>query len=818
MIKKLKIPAMIAVLVAVFGAGWLMRRPERAPAKPQAKTASATTKSQPAATMWTCAMHPQIRLPKPGKCPICGMTLIPLAQGGGEESERMLVMSPAAKALAAIETAPVERKFVAAEVRMVGKVDYDETRVDYITAWVAGRIDRLYVDYTGVPVKKGEHMVYLYSPELYAAQEELLQAIQAVKELKNSKLAIMRETGAATVDAARERLRLWGLTSEQVAAIEERGKPSDHMTIYAPSGGIVVHKSGFEGMYVKTGTRIYTIVDLTRVWVKLDAYESDLVWVRYGQQVEVVTEDYPGRRFVGSVAFIDPVLNAKTRTAKVRLNVDNSDGMLKPEMFVHAVVRPMLTEGGEVMAPRLAGKWMCPMHPEILKDETGTCDICGMPLVRTESLGFAPSSQGAKPPVVIPVTAPLVTGTRAVVYVEVPGRDKPTFEGREVVLGPRAKGYYIVRSGLEVGERVVTNGNFKIDSALQIQAKPSMMSIKGAPVSDRPSSEAKRLDAPEAFRAQLGAVLDAYLAVQKALAKDQSGDAAQAAKTLGQAVAAVDMSGLKGEAHLAWMRDLPPLKKSADALAAAKDLGAQRKAFSALSNSLSAILTVFGSASKTPIIQFRCPMAFDGRGAKWLQDSKDTQNPYLGQAMPTCGEKTGTFAPAGAKAARPSGEKSSATPKKFRTQLTAVLDAYLTAWRALAADDSKAATAAGKTLSAALAAVDMELLKGPAHMVWMKEQISLKKAAAQLVAAKDIIRQRQAFDQVSQLLPVAIKRLGHTSAKPIVQFRCAMAFGNRGATWLQDSEEVLNPYFGQAMPKCGEEVGVIEGQETTGME
>ena len=145
---------------------------------------------------------------------------------------------------------------------------------------MAGRLDRLYVAYTGSPVKEGEHLGYLYSPELLSAQEELVQALEAVKNLRRSRLGLVREATEATVTAAREKLGLWGLTSEQIAEIEKRGKPTDHMTIYAPVGGIVVHKNAIEGMYVKTGTKIYTIADLTHVWVKLDAYESDLMWLR----------------------------------------------------------------------------------------------------------------------------------------------------------------------------------------------------------------------------------------------------------------------------------------------------------------------------------------------------------------------------------------------------------------------------------------------------------------------------------------------------------------------------------------------------------
>jgi Cu(I)/Ag(I) efflux system membrane fusion protein len=429
-----------------------------------------TAESQAAAKkekIWTCSMHPQIRQPKAGKCPICFMDLVPVESSAEEEAgPRQLKLTPTAMKLASIKTAPVERRFVAAKIRMVGKVVYDESRLGHITARVPGRIDRMYVDYTGIPVRKGDHLVSLYSPELISAQQELLQALRASRKFGSGKV---------TVNAVRERLNLWGVTSEQIKGIEKRGKPTDHLTIYSPMGGIVIEKNAVEGMYVKTGTPLYSIADLSRVWVKLDAYESDLSWIRFGQTAAFTTEAYPGETFEGRIAFIDPVLNEKTRTVKVRVNVLNPGQKLKPEMFVRAVVHSKLSVSGKVMDPDLAGKWISPMHPEIIKDKPGTCDVCGMPLVKAEDLGYtAASPEDKEAPLVIPASAPLITGTRAVVYTAVPGKEG-TFEGKEINLGPRAGDYYIVKTGLQEGENVVVNGAFKIDSDMQIQAKPSMM-------------------------------------------------------------------------------------------------------------------------------------------------------------------------------------------------------------------------------------------------------------------------------------------------------------------------------------------------------
>jgi Cu(I)/Ag(I) efflux system membrane fusion protein len=440
---------------------------------------------EPKAEVWSCSMHPHIQKDGPGQCPICGMDLIPVPESAssvmkGMEEARQLSVSPAQKALMRIETVPVERRFPVATLRLVGKVTYDETNLAYITAWIPGRIDRLFIDYTGVSVNKGDHMVKLYSPELYSAQEELLQAIRGVKDISRSGLASLRDSAQGTVDSARDKLRLWGLNAEQINAIEKTGNPEEHVTIYSPASGVVIHKNAQEGMYVETGSRIFTIADLSAVWVQLDAYESDLQWLRYGQDVSFSTEAFPGEIFHGRIAFIDPVLNPKTRTVKVRVNVDNTQDRLKPEMFVRANVSARLASKGKVIDQELAGKWVSPMHPEVVRDEPGVCPVCGMALVKSESLGFAlETSEGIEAPIVIPATAALLTGKRAVVYIEDVHANLPTYIGREVVLGARAGPDYIVESGLSEGELVVVSGNFKIDSALQIQAKPSMMNPDG---------------------------------------------------------------------------------------------------------------------------------------------------------------------------------------------------------------------------------------------------------------------------------------------------------------------------------------------------
>ena len=487
-IKHRSTTAMIVAVLLAFVLGYSLRGCGQPDTQPTETPGSMHDRhGAKASTVWTCSMHPQVRQPGPGQCPICGMDLISLdGEDSGlatsTETDRRLTVSPEAAALMNVQVTPVERRYVEAEVRLAGKVAYDETRLSDITAWVAGRIDRMYVDYTGTTVNQGDHLAEIYSPELLVAQDELLQAKQSLDALGPDAHSSIRRSTMSLLESSREKLRLWGLKDEQIREIEARGTTTDHVTLHAPVGGIVIEKSAKEGVYVKTGSRIYTIADLSRVWIMLDAYESDLVWLRYGQPVQFTTEAYPGDVFEGKIAFIDPVLDDRRRTVSIRVNVMNDDRRLKPGMFIRAVATAKIAAAGIVMAPDLAGKWISPMHPEIVKDKPGPCDICGMPMVKAEDLGYVTpqaTGEGEPKPLVIPASAVLMTGKRAVVYVRVPDADKPTFEGREVVLGPRASDYYLVKDGLSEGELVVTRGAFKIDSALQIQAKPSMMNPQG---------------------------------------------------------------------------------------------------------------------------------------------------------------------------------------------------------------------------------------------------------------------------------------------------------------------------------------------------
>ncbi len=773
--------------------------------------------SPAAATTWTCSMHPQVKLPEPGKCPICFMDLIPLAQSpAGSGHPRELTMTVAAMALADIQTAPVRRHFVTNSIEMVGKVAYDETKLATITAWVPGRLNRLYIDYTGITVRKGDHLVEMYSPDLIVAQRQLIQAAKnavGIGSQRGDSLA------AKTLKITEEKLRLLGLTRKQIEEIKQRGTPSDQVTIYAPIGGVVVHRDANEGMTVQTGTRLYTIADLSQVWVYMDAYESDLPWIRYGQEVEFTAESYPGDIFKGRVSFIDPILNERTRTVPIRVNVPNADGRLKPGMFVRGVVKSQLAQGGQVIDASMAGKWVSPHHPEIIRDGPGKCPICGIDLVPAEELGFVQADSGAEPPLVIPASAPLITGKRAVVYVKTTGGNGPTFQGREVLLGARvsppagtemadyAGDYYIVQHGLSAGEEVVVNGNFKIDSALQIAAKPSMMSPAGAgagALHDHASGSHPQmpdlhaahgmatLEVPSQFRVTLNPLYQAYLDASEMLARDDLAATRQQLQSLLAAAESAGVGSLDEKGRGRWKTLSDEIIFETHAALDAENRETARDYFEHLSSSITTLVREFGHALEHPIVQFHCPMAFQNKGANWLQAGGQTRNPYFGPAMLACGDVMATFY----------SQAPLAVPPSFRDQLATLYDRYLALQIKLAGDDVEGARRAADALRGIFAEIDDGGLDERTRQSWL---LARKQMSAALEGDQDagLAQLRARFEPLSLTMLGVVENFGHSRPQPLYKAFCPMAFDNQGATWLQAGEAIANPYFGAKMLRCG---------------
>lgn len=371
-------------------------------------------------TVYTCSMHPQIKQNKPGLCPICAMELIPMKTTDSVEEQvnpNEIQMTESALALASVQTTIVKRGIPEKEIHLLGKVQADERNVSELTARFGGRIEKLFINYTGQQVRKGQKLAIIYSPDLITAQKELLEAIK----YKTSNPSFYRAT--------RSKLKLWDLTEEQINAIETRGETKTYFDIQSPISGTVTKKHISIGDYVKEGSQLFEVINLSKVWVLFDAYESDLPWIKKGDKLSFTLQSIPGKQFNEKVTFIDPFIDAKTRVAQVRVELKNRTGKLKPEMFANGILKSNTARNSnELLIPKSAILW---------------------------------------------------TGKRAIVYVKVSNRKTTSFLYREIVLGPKAGNFYVVNKGLSEGEEIAMNGVFKIDAAAQLAGKPSMMNPLG---------------------------------------------------------------------------------------------------------------------------------------------------------------------------------------------------------------------------------------------------------------------------------------------------------------------------------------------------
>ena len=343
---------------------------------------------------WTCVMHPTVKMSESGDCPVCKMDLIPIHEGSGLE------LTEQQKALIPVRTEPIVFRAVSREIRTVGVLDYNETRMAYASTRISGWIEDLHIDFTGIKVREGDELLSIYSPELVTAQEEYLTALKSVEELQNTEYAELRRSVEQTLAAAKSKLELYGLTLSQIEDILNRGEVSTTLPLFAPRAGTVVHMNVTQGQHVNKGMNLYHIADLDSLWIMADVYEYELPWIYMGQAVEITTQSMPGVAFSGKVTYIYPFFDTQTRTQKVQIEVPNPTGRLRPGMYVTLQIKPTLAcrnhpwvtsehpaeceicgISNDVSASEAAGKWVCPMHPEEQSDEFGECSICGMDLV-----------------------------------------------------------------------------------------------------------------------------------------------------------------------------------------------------------------------------------------------------------------------------------------------------------------------------------------------------------------------------------------------------------------------------------------------------
>jgi Cu(I)/Ag(I) efflux system membrane fusion protein len=367
---------------------------------------------------WYDPMHPAYKSDKPGKAPDCGMELVP-KYAGGEEMKEMpagtVMITPQKQQLIGVRTAPVERQHIQRTIRAVGRVAFDETKISHIHTKVTGYVEDVFVDFVGKPIKKGDPLFTIYSPDLVSTQQEYLIALRGKKYLGDAPFPEISSGAESLLRAARERLRLWDVTDQEIDILEREGKVKRTLTMYSPATGIVTERTVFEhGRYVTPDMDLYTVVDLSTAWVLAEIYEYEVPYVQVGQSATMHLSYTPEKTYTGKITYIYPTADPKTRTVKVRLEFPNPEFELKPEMF--ADVDIAIDYGAQV---------------------------------------------------VVPQEAVLDSGTEQMVFV---ARGNGYFEPRKVQVGPRMEDRVIILGGLRPGEIIVTSGNFLIDSESRLKS------------------------------------------------------------------------------------------------------------------------------------------------------------------------------------------------------------------------------------------------------------------------------------------------------------------------------------------------------------
>ncbi len=562
---------------------------------------------------------------EPGRCPVCAMELVEATGGGGGDGTSVTIEA-AARRLVGIQTAISTLGDMKRTIRTIGSIDFDESRLSTISAYIDGRLEVMYANYVGVQVNEGDDLALIYSPQLYTAQTEFVTSLESTTSSRfsvgNSDLREM----------ARENLGELGMTQEQIESLSKSRKPESRIRIKSPQSGTVIEKSAVEGDYVKTGQKLLQIADLTSVWMMLDLFPDDAVNVRFGQQVEAEIQSMPGEVFTGRVAFIDPTVNKRTRTVRVRVEVMNFDGKLRPGDYATARITVPAIPSTLIYDPALSGKYISPMHPQVIRDGPGSCPLCGMDLISTVQLGYALEPQPEQHVVTVPRDSVLLTGDSGVIYVETePGR----FEIRRVHVGPMNDTEAVIIEGLAAGETVATSGNFLIDSQMQLAGNPSLMDPSKAP-----SYAPGPLELPGSNPVMLGGTtgqefdraFDAYFEIQCAMAADLAPPPV-ALNTLLDSLSKLEMSA---EVPDVAQRQFAKARRSAVRMDGS--LETAREAYRGVSHALlRAAVAARGPKSAQALTHYYCPMV-PGGGGDWMQPGGELANPYWGSEMLTCGE------------------------------------------------------------------------------------------------------------------------------------------------------------------------------------
>jgi len=540
---------------------------------------------------WQAPMDPTYIRDKPGKSPM-GMDLIPVYEDEGEESDSGVIkIDPVTVQNIGVKTAIVENRPLAREIRTVGRIDYNEQRVEHIHTKMEGWVEKLYVDFLGEEVSKGAPLLAIYSPELVSTQEEYLLALKYRNSLGASSFPAVSEGADTLLSSTRRRLELFDITPRQIDEIEKSGEVRKDLILHSPTHGVVIEKMVQEGMYVKPGMNLYTIADISDVWVYADIYEYELPWLKVGQEAEMTLSYLTGKTFRGKITYIYPFLDKKTRTVKVRMEFDNPGWELKPDMYTNVKVRS-----------RIAGKTLA-----------------------------------------VPVEAVLRSGDRDVVIIAL---EEGKFLPRDIRLGAEGEGYYQVLDGLSEGDRIVTSAHFLIDSESKLQeAIAKMLAVqqkKGSANKQKnppTTMDSMKMDGvingtalSEPLRKQMDKIVESYLVLQKKLSTDTIEGAQPLAvtiATLTEKVKTEDTDHVLKSTTTALTAAAPELLSS--------DIKTVREGFKKLSSALTAYIKSADrqGAKEKGLKLFYCPMV----KVEWMQTSDTVENPFFGSKMPTCGNK-----------------------------------------------------------------------------------------------------------------------------------------------------------------------------------
>ena len=519
---------------------------------------------------WTCSMHPQIQQPESGDCPLCGMDLIPMTQEESDNQRVSVQMSSTAIQLANVQTTMVQKQVPEKSLRVSGMVKVAENQKHALTAHISGRIERLMVGFEGETIQKGQILAWVYSPELLTAQKELLEAWRN------------RGQSPRLYQSVRAKMLNWKMTDKQIDQILKQGTPQEEIPIYADVTGTILRKNVLVGDHVHSGEVLVEAVDLSSIWVEFDVYESDLSWVHLDDEVEFHSKSRPNQTLSGSISFIAPMIDPKTRTATVRVEVPNPEGLFKPAEFVIGRIHT-----------------------------TGTDAL------------------------LVPKSSVLWTGKRSIVYVK---DQQGSFVMRPVQLGSSLDNDFIVLDGLREGEEVVTYGAFSVDSTAQLQGRPSMMNMPEETVSTEViDASLNSVEFSDAAKHALHPLYTVYLELKTALVNDDFETAHQKAISLRSVSESIPRDVFTDSSHSIWLNYANTLESHIRVASDATSLNEIRMAFKPLSETMIALSNVVGSVGIPLYIQY-CPMADNNQGADWLSSESEIRNPYFGASMLGCGE------------------------------------------------------------------------------------------------------------------------------------------------------------------------------------